>query len=72
MIGWRSFTHGTRTLVVKAAEMVFTKGASFARPIAVLDERELQDTLRKAEDALKTPGVLPPGTLDKVAQVVLT
>jgi hypothetical protein len=30
--------HGTRTLVVRAAEMVITKGASFARPVAAIDD----------------------------------
>ena len=72
MKGWHSFNHGARTFVIKVAEMVKTKGNTIARPLSVLDEDELQDTLRKAESALKKPGVLPEGTLDQIAMCELT
>ena len=72
MIGWRSFTHKAKTKVVKVAEMVKTKGNTFARPLKTLDQNQVDATLRRAEEAFKTPGVLPDDVVDSVAQVVLT
>lgn len=62
-----------KTIVISVAEMVVTRsGTAFSRPVHALDQVLLEQTLARAENAIRKPNAFPPELEGKVRRIKLS